>query len=129
MEYSITDEDIDKLCDRFKLGREEVEACLFGTRAIEVKQDDFDIFWTIYKRKGNKKQARMQWSKMSNRKRQIAIEHAKRYIASRELQYCKDAERYLRYEVYYDEIHTTGSTTNLADVIEYRDSLANALGL
>lgn len=68
------------------------------------RDDSFDSFWKIYKRKGNKKQAYKEWLKLTPQQIEKIFEHAPKYVASRELKFCKDAERYLKHEVYYDEI-------------------------
>lgn len=130
MEYTITDDDIDNACRRLGISRADLMQCLSIDTAgmLALCKYDFELFWIAYKRKGNKKAARQAWNKMPAAKQAKAMEHAPKYIASRELQFCKDAERYLRMEVYNDEIITAGVTT-VAGVIEYRDSLAAALGL
>jgi len=135
MEYTITDDDIDNACSQLGISRDDLMQLLSIDRAscitaglLALRKYDFEAFWIAYKRKGNKKAAREAWNKMSAAKQAKAMEHAPKYIASRELHFCKDAERYLRMEVYNDEIITAGVNT-VAGVIEYRDSLAAALGL
>jgi len=70
----------------------------------DFKNEAFEQFWAIYRRKGNKKQARAQWMKMTHSDMEKALAHAQRYVSSREWKFQKDAERYLKHEVYNDVI-------------------------
>ena len=60
------------------------------------KDESFEEAWLLYRRKGSKKIASEQWAKMSQKEKDTAIKHIVAYVGSRELQYQKDFERYLR---------------------------------
>ena len=62
----------------------------------------FEQCWLAYKRKGSKKSSKAYWDKLSNDEKQKVLSHIKAYTSSRELQFQKDFERYLR-----DKIFTT----------------------
>lgn len=82
----------------------------FKTRYIEImsldepkkekkskeKDESFEEAWLLYRRKGSKKIASEQWAKMSQKEKDTAMKHIVAYVGSRELQYQKDFERYLR---------------------------------
>jgi hypothetical protein len=140
MEYTITEAALQELCKRYNVPYDEVLrfVCISNKRHdTETNfgniENDFEAFWLLYKRKGNKKTARQAWQRLTEQQRRRALEHAPRYIASRELQYCKDAERYLKHEVFNDEIFTNAiertTDATITEVRNYRDSLFHALGL
>lgn len=60
------------------------------------KDESFEEAWLLYRRKGSKKIASEQWAKMSQKEKDTAMKHIVVYVGSRELQYQKDFERYLR---------------------------------
>lgn len=60
------------------------------------KDESFEDAWLLYRRKGSKKIASEQWAKMSQKEKDTAMKHIVAYVGSRELQYQKDFERYLR---------------------------------
>ena len=60
------------------------------------KDESFEEAWLLYRRKGSKKIASEQWAKMSPKEKDTAMKHIVAYVGSRELQYQKDFERYLR---------------------------------
>lgn len=60
------------------------------------KDESFEEAWLLYRRKGSKKIASEQWAKMSQKEKDTAMKHIVAYVGSRELQYQKDFERYLR---------------------------------
>lgn len=62
----------------------------------------FERCWIAYRRKGSKKKAFEYWCKLNDVERQNVLSHIKPYVSSRELQFQKDFERYLR-----DKIFTT----------------------
>lgn len=127
----LTDDDIDRICNHFNLDKYEFARVAMNRQRLTLRAHDFESFWIAYKRKGNKKQARAAWDRMSEADKAIAMEHAPKYIASRELTFCKDAERYLKYEVYHDRIIEANNPngTTVASIIEYKASLFDALGL
>lgn len=56
----------------------------------------FEECWIAYKRKGKKGKAKQYWDKLSQIEKENVLSHIKPYVASRELQYQQDFERYLR---------------------------------
>ena len=57
---------------------------------------DFEVCWKAYNRKGSKKKSLEQWQKLTDEERKKVLSHIRAYVASREVQYQKDFERYLR---------------------------------
>lgn len=62
----------------------------------EKADELFEECWVTYKRKGSKKKSREYWNKLSQREKEQVLPHIKAYAQSREIQYQKDFERYLR---------------------------------
>lgn len=60
----------------------------------------FEKCWITYRRKGSKKKSVEYWNRLTDEKRARVLPHIKAYIASREIQYQKDFERYLRDETF-----------------------------
>lgn len=69
---------------------------------IDSKKDVFEECWVAYRRKGSKKKSFEYWKKLSDVEKQNVMPHIKAYVSTRELQYQKDFERYLR-----DKLFTT----------------------
>lgn len=68
-------------------------------KSISTKKDKDELFekcWIAYNRKGSKKQAKMQWDKLDDAEKALIMPHIKAYVSSRELNYQKDFERYIR---------------------------------
>lgn len=61
-----------------------------------VKDEEFESIWLEYRRKGSKKKALEQWLKLTDDEKERAKEHIPHYVSTREVQYQKDLERYLR---------------------------------
>lgn len=60
------------------------------------KDELFEECWIAYRRKGSKKKALEQWHKLKDDEKELSMPHIKAYVGSREIQYQKDFERYLR---------------------------------
>lgn len=73
----------------------------------EPKDEEFEVCWVAYRRKGVKKLAKAQWDKLSKAAKGRVLPHLKAYVASRDLVYQKDFERYLRDKV-FDTIIVAG---------------------
>ena len=69
-------------------------------RTLAPNKELFEECWKAYNRKGSKKKALDYWKKMSEREKESVLPHIKAYVSSRDIQYCKDFERYLRDKVY-----------------------------
>jgi hypothetical protein len=66
---------------------------------------DFEIFWTAFDKKTEKKQAKAQWAKMSDENKAKALDSVADYVKSTpDVQYRKSAFRWLRDERFNDEV-------------------------
>lgn len=65
-------------------------------KRVKEKDELFEDAWILFNRKGSKKKASEQWHKLTEDERKAAMEHIPMYASTRELQYQKDFERYLR---------------------------------
>jgi hypothetical protein len=72
--------------------------------SLSKKETDslFEECWIAYQRKGSKKKSKEQWNKLSNEEMSFVPSHIKAYTESRERQYRKDFERYLRDKTFND---------------------------
>lgn len=66
----------------------------------ETNKELFEQCWIAYRRKGSKKKAFEYWKKLTDVEKQNVMPHIKAYTSTRELQYQKDFERYLRDKVF-----------------------------
>jgi hypothetical protein len=67
----------------------------------KVKKDElFEQCWKEYRRKGSKAQAKVQWAKLKTEDRNTMLQHIQAYVSTRELQYQKDFERYLKLRLF-----------------------------
>ena len=66
----------------------------------DTKKELFEECWIAYRRKGSKKKASEYWKKLSDTEKENVLVHIKAYTATRELQYQKDFERYLRDKIF-----------------------------
>lgn len=66
----------------------------------DKRKDDFEECWLAYRRKGSKKKSLEYWNKLKDTEKDLVLPHIKAYVSSRELQYQKDFERYLRDKVF-----------------------------
>jgi len=62
----------------------------------DTKKELFEECWKAYNRKGSKKKALEYWKKLSDKEKDLVLPHIKAYVSTRELQYQRDFERYLR---------------------------------
>lgn len=60
----------------------------------------FEECWVAYKRKGSKKKSVEYWKKLTDTEKQNVLPHIKAYVSTRDLQYQKDFERYLRDKIF-----------------------------
>lgn len=90
----------------------------------DKRKDLFEECWVAYSRKGSKKKALDQWARLKDEEKDAVLPHIKAYVSSRERQFQKDFERYLRdrtfndvvlkgNEVYYDP--SVAEKFNIAD--------------
>lgn len=78
-------------------------------RTIDTKDDLFEKCWLAYNRKGSKKKSKEYWNKLSDTDKENVLTHIKAYVASRELQFQKDFERYLRDKVFQTVVYQGNS--------------------
>jgi hypothetical protein len=69
-------------------------------RNLSPQKELFEKCWVAYGRKGIKKKALDYWKKLTDNDREKVLPHIKCYCNSREPQYQKDFERYLRDKVF-----------------------------
>lgn len=62
----------------------------------EINKELFEQCWIAYRRKGKKGKSLPYWKKLTESEKQMVLPHIKAYVASRELQFQQDFERYLR---------------------------------
>jgi len=79
-------------------------------RSVSDAGADFEEFWNIYDKKVGKKKSKTYWNKLTAEEKDIAIRHAKSYVDTRDKQYRKDPERYLRDRSFNDEIISDSRT-------------------
>ena len=70
----------------------------FSTKS--EKDEFFEQCWKAYRRKGSKAKAKTFWDKKSDEDKQNILQHINAYVSTRDLQYQKDFERYLKDEIY-----------------------------
>lgn len=73
-------------------------------KSTDLNNDLFEQAWKAYNRKGAKKVAKSQWDRLPADARIAALAHIPFYVTSRERQYCKDFERYLRDRVFENPV-------------------------
>lgn len=70
----------------------------------DKRKDLFEECWAAYSRKGSKKKSLEQWNKLRDDEKDAVLPHIKAYVSSRERQYQKDFERYLRDRTFNDVV-------------------------
>ena len=66
----------------------------------EINKELFEQCWIAYRRKGSKKKSFEYWKKLTDVEKQNVMPHIKAYVSTRELQFQKDFERYLRDKIF-----------------------------
>ena len=97
---------------------------LTNEKKVEViEEQDKTMFlscWIAYRRKGSKKKAYEQWSKLTEEEQLKAQEHIKAYVESvSDIKYQKDFERYLRDKCFLNVVYKDGKT--LFDIEKIED--------
>ena len=121
--YNFTNDDSDKQNDKQNDKQATTDKEINNNNNIIIKEKEtnvsskkdekdelFEECWKAYKRKGKKKKSLEQWKKLNNDERQQVLPHIRQYVASRELQYQQDFERYLRDRT-FKGIIVKGNTT------------------
>lgn len=94
------------------------------------KDELFEQCWKEYRRKGSKAKAKVQWDKLINDEKNKVITHIKAYVSSRDLQYQKDFERYLKDKIFNTLVIANNNILydpTLFDTNEYRPTLTSQL--
>ena len=71
--------------------------------SISTKKEKDELFekcWIAYNRKGSKKQSKAQWDKLNDAEKTNVLPHIKAYVGSRDKQFQKDFERYIKDRVF-----------------------------
>jgi hypothetical protein len=100
---------------------------LTNEKKVEViEEHDKTMFlscWIAYRRKGSKKKAYEQWSKLTEEEQLKAQEHIKAYVESvSDIRYQKDFERYLRDKCFLNVVYKDGRTLFDCEGIEEEKS-------
>lgn len=74
-------------------------------RTSDKKDELFEECWKAYRRKGVKKPAKEQWKKLSDKEKELVLPHIKAYVSTREVQFQKDFERYLRDKLFNEVVY------------------------
>lgn len=75
---------------------DEMQKVVEYLQSATPQKELFEKCWVAYNRKGSKKKALEYWKKLTDKEKSCVMPHVKAYVSSRELQYQKDFERYLR---------------------------------
>lgn len=75
-----------------------------NTKKEKENAELFEQCWIAYNRKGSKKKAKDQWHKLTDKEKERVLQHIKVYVATREKNFQRDFERYLRDKVFNDLI-------------------------
>lgn len=70
------------------------------------KDELFEKCWVAYRRKGSKKKANDYWQKLTTNEQQNVLAHITAYVSSRDVQYQKDFERYLRDKTFLEVVYS-----------------------
>lgn len=65
----------------------------------------FEKCWIAYNRKGNKKQSKEQWKKLKDEEFDKVLPHIKAYVTTRERQFQRAFERYIRDRMFMDLVY------------------------
>ena len=68
----------------------------------EKEKSLFEECWIAYNRKGSKKKSFDQWQRLTKKEKATILQHIKVYVSTRDKQFQKDFERYLRDKTFND---------------------------
>lgn len=74
-------------------------------KSFSKKDELFEKCWVTYRRKGNKKKSKEYWDKLNDEEKDSVLLHIQSYVASREVKYQKDFERYLRDKIFLTVVY------------------------
>ena len=100
--------------------------------STDKKKDLFEECWVAYRRKGVKQKARQYWNKLNENEMDLVLPHIKAYVSTRDIQYQKDFERYLRDKVFKEVVYNGNNlvydpTKNSGEVESYNPTCGGAL--
>jgi len=79
-------------------------------KELKEKSDSlFENCWKAYRRKGSKKKSLEYWNKLNQQEQQSVMPHIKAYVDSRDMQFQKDFERYLRDKIFLSVVFKNNS--------------------
>ena len=79
-------------------------------KELKEKSDSlFEKCWKAYRRKGSKKKSLEYWNKLKQQEQQSVMPHIKAYVDSRDMQFQKDFERYLRDKIFLSVVFKNNS--------------------
>lgn len=81
----------------------------FVKPTVEEVDSLFEKCWIAYRRKGSKKKSFEYWGKLTDDEKQLVLPHIKAYVDSRDMQYQKDFERYLRDKIFLSVVFKNNS--------------------
>lgn len=95
-------------------------------------KEKFEECWIAYRRKGVKQKARQYWNKLKESEMDMVMSHIKAYVSSRDIQYQKDFERYLRDKVFLEVVYSGNNivydpTKNSGETESYMPTCGGAL--
>lgn len=79
------------------------------TRKRNEYTEDFEYAYVAYRRKGSKANAYKMWVKLTDEERVMVATHIPHYVSTREVQYQKDFERYLRDRIFESVVYLKDS--------------------
>lgn len=88
-----------------QISKEEKKALIEKKKERNDYPDDFEEAFALYRRKGNKKEAYVEWKKLDQRAKEMVFKHIPHYVAVKELCYQKDFVRYLKNNLYMDIVY------------------------
>lgn len=96
-------------------------------KEINKSNERFEEFWNMYGKKVGKDKTKSKWSKLKEKEIEDIFKYLPSYVASREMKYRKDPERYLSHRVWEDEIPSEAQvssslSTNKITEIEIPDN-------
>lgn len=96
----------------------------------EQKDELFEQCWKDYRRKGSKAKAKAIWNKLTQDEKDRVQPHIKAYVSSREVQYQKDFDGYLKNKLFLTIVFSNNRVLydpTLFDDNEYRPTLNSQL--
>lgn len=73
-------------------------------KEINISIERFEEFWNTYNKKVGKDKTKAKWMKLKEKEVDAIFKALPSYIASREIKFRKDPERYLSHRVWEDEV-------------------------